>query len=268
MLKINNLSNKKNIYKPLISIIITNYKNEFFLKKTLDSCIKQTYNNIEIIVINDASLEDKCYKIISKFSDKRIFLYSTSINYGTYACRNFGIDSSNGEYITFLDADDWIDKRHIEDLFSALIEYNLIGVCSLYNRYDEHGRKIKGPCLCEASLLFDRNKVLKSLGYYHMVRCGADSEFRERMIKIHGENKVGLLMRTSYFALQKSDSLTKNPLTGKNSHARNQYINSYLKLHTTNNNLFYDYKNTKLNFKINNLLAVNNFNVINYKKII
>jgi hypothetical protein len=103
-----------------------------------------------------------------------------------------------------------------------------------------------------------------------MVRAGADTEYRERLIKIHGKNKFAVLMNATYNSLSKDNSLTTNCLIGKNSISRVKYVHSYMKKHSINNKLFYNYKNkdANINLEIDDNISVKNFNILNYKKII
>ena len=99
--------------KKLISVIIPMYNSEEYIKTTLYSALNQSYKNIEIIVIDDAST-DGSVEIIRKIasSDNRIRLISNEINKGVAESRNTGILSSNGEYLAFLDSDDiWIKNK-------------------------------------------------------------------------------------------------------------------------------------------------------------
>ncbi|WP_346684016.1 glycosyltransferase family 2 protein [Anaerostipes butyraticus] len=96
--------------KSLISIIVPVYNTEKYLEQCLDSVCNQTYQYLEIIVINDGST-DRSDKILEKYTrkDTRIKVI-TQKNRGLSAARNVGLEYSSGEYIMFLDSDDWIDN--------------------------------------------------------------------------------------------------------------------------------------------------------------
>ncbi|MBZ9570444.1 glycosyltransferase [Methanobrevibacter sp. TMH8] len=100
-----------------ISIIIPVYNSEKHLEDCLNSVINQTLNEIEIICVNDGST-DKSLEILNKYSskDKRINIINKK-NGGAGSARNLGIEKSNGEYILFLDSDDWIDAKTCEYLY-------------------------------------------------------------------------------------------------------------------------------------------------------
>lgn len=99
----------------MISIIIPVYNAENYLCRCIESCIRQTIVNIEVIVINDGST-DKSGEILNEFSDRdsRIKVFHRE-NSGVSVARNFGIGQAKGEWITFVDADDYIASRYLED---------------------------------------------------------------------------------------------------------------------------------------------------------
>ena len=108
----------------LISVIIPVYNVEKYLNKCLDSVISQTYNNIEIILIDDGS-PDKCGVICDEYSkkDKRIKVIHKN-NEGVSIARNLGIEKAKGEYITFIDSDDYVEKNYIETLYKMCKKNN------------------------------------------------------------------------------------------------------------------------------------------------
>ena len=106
--------------EPTISIIIPVYNTEKYLKKCLDSVITQTYKNLEIICINDGST-DSSLKILKKYakSDKRIKVINQE-NKGVSITRNIGIENATGEWITFIDSDDYISPELYQSFTEAL----------------------------------------------------------------------------------------------------------------------------------------------------
>lgn len=105
----------------LISIIIPIYKSEKYLKRCLDSVISQTHSNIQIILVDDGS-PDKCPDICDEYAknDSRIFVIHQK-NSGVSSARNAGIEAAKGEYIVFIDSDDYVDN--------SLMEYGLKSIC-------------------------------------------------------------------------------------------------------------------------------------------
>ncbi|WP_168735559.1 glycosyltransferase family 2 protein [Cohnella fermenti] len=103
-----------------ISVIIPMYNTEEYVAKCIDSVLSQTYTNFEIIVIDDGST-DECANIVKQYAsnDNRIYLYSQK-NSGPSVARNYGLDVAGGEYIYFLDSDDYIDVGTFE---KCMIEF-------------------------------------------------------------------------------------------------------------------------------------------------
>lgn len=105
----------KNIH-PLISVIIPTYNVDKYLNKCLQSISEQSYNNYEVIIIIDGST-DNSYQIAKEFCNthKKFHVYYQD-NAGSGPARNNGLRHSHGEFVTFIDPDDWIDKFYIEHL--------------------------------------------------------------------------------------------------------------------------------------------------------
>ena len=111
--------NKKNNFKPKVSIIIPVYNGANYMKEAINSALAQTYKNIEIIVVNDGSNDNgKTRKIAQSYGNK--IKYFEKENGGVSSALNFGIKKMNGEYFSWLSHDDLIDKNHIEKLIEYL----------------------------------------------------------------------------------------------------------------------------------------------------
>lgn len=122
---------KPNDKDSLISIVIPIYNAEKYLEECLNSIKNQTYKNIEVIMVNDGSKDDS-EMICKRFSeDDARFRYFTKVNGGVSSARNLGLDNVKGDYITFIDADDWIAEKHLELLINSIKKTNSdIGVSS------------------------------------------------------------------------------------------------------------------------------------------
>lgn len=110
----------KNPRSTFFSIIVPLYNKEAVIKTTLISALEQSYEHFELLVIDDGS-SDKSVKLIQNdFNDDRIRLIQQE-NQGVSKARNHGIQESNGDWICFLDADDWWHPRHLEQISQAIL---------------------------------------------------------------------------------------------------------------------------------------------------
>lgn len=105
---------------PLVSVIVPVYNVENHLEKCLESIITQTYKNLEIICINDGST-DSSFEILQKYAqkDNRIKLVNQE-NKGLGATRNVGLEVAQGEFISFIDSDDWVDKSLYQNCINKI----------------------------------------------------------------------------------------------------------------------------------------------------
>lgn len=116
---------------PLVSVIVPVYKVEPYLHRCVDSILAQTYHNLEIILVDDGS-PDNCGKICDEYArkDKRIKVIHKK-NGGQSEARNVGLDVAKGEYVTFIDSDDWIHNQYIEILYNDIIQANAdVSMCT------------------------------------------------------------------------------------------------------------------------------------------
>ena len=117
-----------------VSLIIPVYNVRDYLRKCLDSVAVQTYKNLEVIIVNDGSTDDSL-EIINEYTTKFDNMTCYTIeNRGQGGARNFGIQKSTGEYLSFLDSDDFIENTCIEKLVSVAINSGSdIAVCNNYD---------------------------------------------------------------------------------------------------------------------------------------
>ena len=125
----------------LVSIIIPVYNAEKYINRCVDSLLKQTYSNFEIILVDDGSKDDSaniCDFLAKK--DKRIAVYHKE-NGGSGSARNFGLKKAIGDYILFIDSDDYIEVNTIEKLIESIeVGYDII--CVGFDRVDEETKKV------------------------------------------------------------------------------------------------------------------------------
>ena len=117
---------------PLISVIVPVYNVEEYLTQCIESIINQTYTNLEIILVDDGST-DQSGKICDEYAikDDRIQVIHKE-NRGVGSARNVGLDTSKGEYVSFVDSDDYVDKNYIKILLKQMLEHNVqVSICNL-----------------------------------------------------------------------------------------------------------------------------------------
>ena len=125
-----------------VSLIIPIYNSQDYIARCLDSLLKQTLEDIEIVCINDGST-DKSLEILEEYSKKysNIKVYSKE-NGGCGSARNMGIDNAEGEYIEFVDSDDILEQDAVEKMYKQAKKYNSdLVVCGMH-RIDEQNGKL------------------------------------------------------------------------------------------------------------------------------
>lgn len=121
-----------------ISVIVPVYNMELYLKRCLDSLVAQTIDNYEVIIVNDGS-NDQSQKIIDYYLKKHPGIVKSyqKENGGLSDARNFGLEKAKGDFISFVDSDDWIDNNMLKLMYEKANKNNLdIVVCDFINFYD------------------------------------------------------------------------------------------------------------------------------------
>jgi len=117
--------------QPLVSVIMPCYKMGRFIGDALESVGKQTFQNWEVIAVDDCGPEDGTREVVEgfakKFSNNRILCQRHEKNAGVSAARNTAIGLAEGEYLAFLDPDDWWSNNHLQRIFDAFSNANDIG---------------------------------------------------------------------------------------------------------------------------------------------
>ena len=144
-----------------VSIIIPIYNTGKYLEECLDSVVNQTYKNLEIILINDGS-KDNSLEICKKYEtiDNRIIVIDKE-NSGVSNTRNVGIQASTGEFITFVDSDDWLELDAIETMVNCINKHNVDAVRTNFAINNEVG---KIPKKLEGKI--DKEKINELLYYF------------------------------------------------------------------------------------------------------
>ena len=144
------MEKEKEIEKEKVSIIVPMYNAEKFIGKTIESVLAQTYQNWEMLIMNDVST-DNSLAIVSVYAkkDERIKIVNTEKNVGVVKGRNFLIDLASGKYIAFLDADDYWHNEKLEKQIKFMKEKNASISCTEYTRVKENEEKINDVIIKE-----------------------------------------------------------------------------------------------------------------------
>lgn len=216
----------------LVSVIIPVYNAEKYLKKSIESVINQSYLNLEIILINDGSIDgsrDLCKQYLNK--DNRI-VFIDKENEGVSKSRNLGIEISHGEYLMFVDSDDFIEEYYIQEMLDYLNEKEFDVVISGMNIVNEIGilktknLYLKESCqiffdkiiediintiyLCSSCKTLVRKELVinNNIMFNNNLKYGEDLMFSFNVLKV--ASRIGYLNNCGYNYVQVSTSATHN----------------------------------------------------------
>lgn len=212
----------------LITVIVPIYKVEKYLKKCVDSIRSQTYKNLEIILVDDGS-PDNCPQMCDQYAkeDSRVKVIHKK-NGGLSDARNSGIDIATGEYIAFVDSDDYISCDMIEKLYSRIIkdESDLV-LCNI-DFVDEAGNSIDMSTIQTDDKIIDEEKFWHEFYGVNYVYCVVawNKLYRKKLFenvryekgRLHEDeyiihkilsqcNKISFLKDVCYYYLQRADSI-------------------------------------------------------------
>ncbi|WP_152656811.1 glycosyltransferase family A protein [Oceanobacillus sp. CFH 90083] len=240
--------------QPKITVIIPAYNSESGISVALRSLTKQTWSNLEIIVVDDCS-PDHTAAVVKEWiqQDDRIKLLQAETNAGPYVARNIALNQATGEFVTINDADDWSHPQKIEIQARHLIDNpSVIANTSEHARLTEdlylYRRGMPGKYIFSnmSSIMFRRLPVLEKVGFWDEVRFAADSEFKKRLALTFGRELVkDLPTGPLSFPMQSSGSLTGNSSFGYNGFlmgARKEYAEAHNRMHQQAGNLYFPYQ--------------------------
>lgn len=171
--------------KDKISIIIPVYNDERYLPKTIESLLRQSYQNYELIFIDDGST-DESGKILDKYTDNHKVLVIHQKNRGVSAARNMGIQNSTGRYIAFVDGDDQVDSDYLTALYLDMTKYNVDMVHHIYTNLFQDGRTL-------SSSGEDIHRIMTSVGYIKsQILAGKDTSVYAKLFKLSIIKKRGI----------------------------------------------------------------------------
>lgn len=214
--------------KDLISVIVPVYKVEKYLEKCIESIIKQTYTNLQIILVDDGS-PDNCGKICDEYAkkDSRIEVIHKA-NGGLSDARNVGISKAKGRYIGFVDSDDYIKEDMYEILLNLIKKYDAdVSICNLYDVIDgnecirnkENGIREYSRLDILKEVLLDKN--IQSYAWNKLYEKELFDEIKYPIGKKYEDigttfylfekcNKIVVTSEPEYYYLKRADSLVNN----------------------------------------------------------
>lgn len=158
-----------------VSIIIPVYNTEKYIRKCLESAINQTLTDIEIICINDGSTDNSLnilYEYAAKDSRIRVF---TKANEGVAKARNLGLRHARGEYVGFIDSDDFVDEKYFEELYGYGPQYDVIRGIRVIDETNKQGKNKYG---CIIPSIIKRDVLVKYNLFFPNRKSGEDSTFK------------------------------------------------------------------------------------------
>ncbi|MDP2597676.1 glycosyltransferase [Alteromonas stellipolaris] len=186
----------KTFFQKKVSVIVPVFNAEKTIKTSLNSLLSQSWENIEIIVIDDCST-DNTLKVLEEYSaEPNLFVYQNDENKGAYPTRNKGAVLATGDLVTVMDADDWAHPEKIEQqVFPFLFKRKIKATVSHWVRCTEDlsftKMRIDGSLIYRniSSLMVEKS-VFDYIGMWDELRAGADTEFYHRLIANFGQNSV------------------------------------------------------------------------------
>lgn len=152
---------------PLITVVVPIYKVEAYLDECVQSILKQTYSNLEIILVDDGS-PDRCGEMCDVYAEKdaRVKVIHQK-NKGLSGARNSAIDIATGEYITFVDSDDYLKEDMVEVLYHEVLQYDAEIATAAFESFFEDESRMSNPHNGKIFVYLLRLKVLKvDIGFY------------------------------------------------------------------------------------------------------
>ena len=203
---------------PVITVVVTAYRPDHTLVTAVQSICRQSWRNLEILVVDDGSGEEYLPVLREAAAvDDRVRLIVLTENGGTYRARNAALDEATGEFVTIQDSDDWSHPRRLEEQVAPLLaDDHLMATTSDGLKVTEDLTAIRvgraAMEICTASLMFRREAVMGRIGYLDSVRKAADTEYCRRIEAAFGpgtvkhlKNRVHTIIRLSTESLSRAE---------------------------------------------------------------
>lgn len=209
------------VHGPLVSVLMTTFRTGKRAEVAIESLLQQSYRNIELIVVDDASGDDTPDMVQAWTErDHRVKLIRLLGNGGTYLAKSVGLQMARGEFVTCHDSDDWSHPLKIERQVRPLLENKQwVATTSHWVRIQDDGVFYARPVhsmmrVNPSSPLFRREQVLAQAGAWDCVRTGADSEFLARLRLVFGRHAIKRVEQPLALGAHRADSLMTASSTG------------------------------------------------------
>jgi len=259
-----------NLMLPKISVIVPVYNVENYVTKCIESIINQTYNNLEIIIINDGST-DKSGDICEYYANKddRIILMQQE-NQGLSMARNNALNIASGDYIGFVDSDDWIKEDMFYTLYSNAIAYDAdISMCNFYyvnsagenTPYSNENEGIKileGNIKIAHNIRLSNNVVWNRLYKRYLfdnIRFPKGKAFEDIFVMyklVDNANKIVLISDCKYYYLRRETGITLSPFNI----SQIDIVEAYIERHDYISNKYPNLEKTSRKFIFTNFLWI------------
>lgn len=207
--------------KPKISVIVPVYNVEKYVEKCLDSLFNQTYKNLEIVIVNDCSTDNSKEIIEKKIKGKKnVIFFSNQENSGLSFTRNVALEKSTGEYIGYIDSDDYIPENYYESLMNTIEKEKAdIAVCDMKSVYEMTGQVLRTTCGTKENKKIDFinnglaasacNKLFKreNISEYQFAVGKVNEDLAVVLPTIIKANKVAYNDETFYNYVQRENSI-------------------------------------------------------------
>ena len=206
---------------PLVSVIVPAYNVQSRIRSCVESLIAQTYQNVEVIIVNDASTDHTYHEIEQlKARFPQVQAIHLPVNVGPFVAKNMGAHSAKGEFITSQDADDWAHpQRLFNQVMPLLKDKNLIVTTCQWVRISDQGQFYAKQVFPftrfnPSSPMFRKKEVLKETGLWDLTRLAADTEFIARLKLVFGRERVFSLKQPLVLGAHRANSLMTDSKTG------------------------------------------------------
>lgn len=217
-------------YKPKLSIIVSVYNTFKYVEKCIESILNQTYENIELIIIDDGS-KDNSLSILKKYkNNKKVKLFINSENKGLSYSRNRGVKESTGDFIGFIDSDDYIEENYYKNLMNTVIRekadiaicdmkfkyetanpYETIVKCCDYDKFDKINVINNGVAASACNKVFKKELITK----YEFADGKMNEDIAVVIPAIVNAKKISYAKNTYYNYLQRNNSIVNSRFNDK-----------------------------------------------------